>query len=131
MVQVVEQAEYDKALAILREGRYPEAAQAFKQFLADHPGSTLADNASYWLGEAYYVTRNFDKAQGAFQSLVDTFPQSAKVPGSRLKIAYIHYEKKNWKTARKALTDLVSEYSDTTVARQANDRLQRMKKEGH
>ncbi len=131
MEQVGEQAEYDKALAILREGRYPEAAQAFKQFLADHPGSTLADNASYWLGEAYYVTRNFDKAQGAFQSLVDTFPQSAKVPGSRLKIAYIHYEKKNWKTARRALTDLVSEYPDTTVARQANDRLQRMKKEGH
>jgi tol-pal system protein YbgF len=92
--QIGEQAEYDTALAILREGRYTEAAQAFKKFLADHPGSTYADNANYWLGEAYYVTRNFDKAQRAFQGLVDTFPQSAKVPGSRLKLAYNIYEKK-------------------------------------
>ena len=129
--QIGEQAEYDKALAILREGRYTEAAQAFKKFLADHPGSTYADNANYWLGEAYYVTRNFDKAQRAFQGLVDTFPQSAKVPGSRLKIAYILYEKKDWPAARKALSALVSDYPDTTVSRQANDRLQRMKKEGH
>ena len=131
MEQIGEQAEYDTALATLREGRYPEAAQAFKKFLADHPGSTYADNANYWLGESYYVTRNFDKAQGAFQNLVDTFPQSPKVSGSRLKIAYILYEKKDWAAARKELTALVSEYPDTTVSRQAQDRLQRMKKEGH
>ena len=129
--QIGEQAEYDTALAILREGRYNEAAQAFKKFLADHPGSTYADNANYWLGEAYYVTRNFDKAQRAFQSLVDTFPQSAKVPGSRLKIAYINYEKKDWPAARKTLSGIVSDYPGTTVSRQANERLQRMKKEGH
>ena len=129
--QIGEQAEYDTALAILREGRYTEAAQAFKKFLADHPGSTYADNANYWLGEAYYVTRNFDKAQRAFQSLVDTFPKSAKVPGSRLKIAYINYEKKDWPAARKTLSGIVSDYPDTTVSRQANERLQRMKKEGH
>jgi TolA-binding protein len=71
--QIGEQAEYDTALAVLREGRYTEAAQAFKKFLADHPGSTYADNANYWLGEAYYVTRNFDKALRAFQGLVNTY----------------------------------------------------------
>ena len=129
--QIGEQAEYDTALAVLREGRYTEAAQAFKKFLADHPGSSYADNANYWLGEAYYVTRNFDKALRAFQGLVNTYPQSAKVPGSRLKIAYIHYEKKDWPAARKALSAIVSDYPGTTVSRQANERLQRMKKEGH
>ena len=129
--QIGEQAEYDTALAVLREGRYTEAAQAFKKFLADHPGSTYADNANYWLGEAYYVTRNFDKALRAFQGLVNTYPKSAKVPGSRLKIAYINYEKKDWPAARKALSAIVSDYPDTTVSRQANERLQRMKKEGH
>ncbi len=129
--QIGEQTEYDKALATLREGRYPEAAQAFKQFLVDHPGSTYADNAHYWLGEAYYVMRSFDRAQSTFQNLVATFPGSSKVPGSRLKIAYILYEKKDWTAARNELTDLVSAYPDSTVARQANDRLQRMQAEGH
>ena len=131
MEQSSEQAEYDAALAILREGHYTEAAQGFKKFLADHPGSTLADNASYWLGEAYYVTRSFDRAQSTFQNLVSTFPQSTKVPGSRLKIAYILYEKKDWGGARQALTDLIDAHPETTMARQASERLQRMDAEGH
>ena len=92
MEEIGEKSEYDTALAVLREGRYQEAGEAFRKFLADHPRSIYADNAGYWLGEAYYVTREFDRAQGAFQSVVDKYPQSAKVPGSRLKLAYIYYE---------------------------------------
>ncbi len=126
-----EQAEYDKALAILREGRYPEAAAAFKRFLADHPGSSYADNASYWLGETYYVTRDFDLAMATFSKLVEFHPQSPKVPDTRLKIGFIHYENKDWSAARQELGVVVNDYPGTTAARLANDRLQRMQKEGH
>ena len=79
--QIGEQAEYDKALAMLREGRYAEAAQAFKRFLVDHPGSSYADNANYWLGEAYYVTRSFDRAQSTFHEPGGHLP--AKYQGRR------------------------------------------------
>jgi tol-pal system protein YbgF len=125
------QAEYDTALAILREGRYADAALAFKQFLSNHPGSVLADNANYWLGETYYVTRDFDKALATFNELVANYPQSPKVPDSRLKMGYIHYEKADWKKARADLEGVVSAYPASTAARLANDRLARMKKEGH
>jgi tol-pal system protein YbgF len=124
------QAEYDTALAILREGRYADAAQAFKQFLANHPTSTLSANASYWLGETYYVTRDFDQSLATFTGLVNNHPQSPKVSDSRLKIGYIHYEKKDWKAARQELEAVVSGYPGTTAARLASDRLARMKKEG-
>jgi tol-pal system protein YbgF len=106
-----EQAEYDTALAILREGRY-------------------ADNANYWLGETYYVTRDFDQALQTFAGLVNNFPQSPKVSDSQLKMGYIYYEKQDWAAARKSLEAVVSNYPGTTTARLANDRLQRMKKEG-
>lgn len=124
------QAEYDTALAILREGRYADAAQSFKQFLARHPTSSFAANASYWLGETYYVTRDFDQSLATFTGLVNNHPQSPKVSDSRLKIGYIHYEKKNWKAARQELEGVVSSYPGTTAARLASDRLARMKKEG-
>ena len=124
------QAEYDTALAILREGRYTDAAQAFKQFLVRHPTGPLSGNASYWLGETYYVTRDFDQSLATFTSLVNNFPQSPKLSDSRLKIGYIHYEKKDWKAARKELEAVVSTYPGTTAARLAADRLARMKKEG-
>ncbi len=89
-----QQAEYEKALAILREGRYVEAATAFNRFLEKYPGSAYSDNAYYWLGETYYVTRDFDRSLAAFKQLVGAYPMSPKVPGARLKIGYIYYEKR-------------------------------------
>jgi len=130
-VPVGDQAAYEMAFSILKGGRYPEAAQAFTRFLAAYPGSSYTDNASYWLGETYYVTRDFDKALTVFSKLVEAYPQSPKLPDAQLKIAYIHYEKKNWAAAREELNHLVSSYPETTVARLAKDRLQRMNKEGH
>ena len=125
------QAEYDTALAILREGRYADAALAFKQFLNNHPGSPLADNANYWLGETYYVTRDFDQAMATFSALVTNYPQSPKVADSRLKLGFIYFEKADWKKARAELEGVVSAFPASTAARLANDRLARMKKEGH
>jgi tol-pal system protein YbgF len=128
---VLAQTEYDTALAILREGRYADAALAFKQFLNNHPGSMLADNAHYWLGETYYVTRDFDQALATFNTLVANYPQSPKVADGRLKLGYIYFEKADWKKARAELEGVVSAFPASTAARLANDRLARMKKEGH
>jgi len=129
--QAGERAEYEQALAVLREGRYAEAAQAFNGFLASYPGSSYADNASYWLGETYYVTRDFDRALATFQGLTENYPNSPKASDSYLKTGYIYYEKKDWPAARQALEEVVNGYPGTTAARLATDRLQRMKKEGH
>ncbi|MGB7933515.1 MAG: tol-pal system protein YbgF [Gammaproteobacteria bacterium] len=126
-----QQAEYEKALAILREGRYIEAATAFNRFLEAYPGSVYSDNAYYWLGETYYVTRDFDRSLAAFKQLVGSYPVSPKVPGARLKIGYIYYEQKDWAAARQELNSLLTGYPGSTEARLADDRLQRMKKEGH
>jgi tol-pal system protein YbgF len=126
-----QQAEYEKALAILREGHYGEAATAFNQFLEKYPGSAYSDNAYYWLGETYYVTRDYDRSLASFKQLIGSYPQSPKLPGAKLKIGYIYYEKQDWAAARQELSGVVTGYPDSTEARLANDRLQRMKKEGH
>ena len=126
-----EREAYDNGLAILREGRYNEAAQAFNQFLVDYPGSSYADNALYWLGETYYVTRDFDKSLMTFNGLIVQHPNSPKASDSRLKTGYIYYEKKDWRTARQTLEAVVSDYPGSTAARLAADRLKKMKKEGH
>lgn len=126
-----EKAEYDAALAILRDGRYADATQAFKKFLATNPSSRYAGNASYWLGETHYVTREFDAALAVFTQLAADHPQSPKLPDSLLKTGFIHYELKAWDAARTALTAVVETYPGSTAARLADERLQRMKKEGH
>ena len=75
-----EKAAYDKAFQALKELRYADAAEGFQVFVEKYPDSEYADNAQYWLGESYYVTRNYDIALVAFQRLIDRFPDSPKVP---------------------------------------------------
>jgi len=126
-----EKAAYDNAFQALKELRYADAAQLFQDFRNTYPNSEYADNAQYWLGESYYVTRNYDIALNAFQSLIDKYPSSSKVPDALLKIGYTHYELEQWDRARAALTQVEQDYPDTTLARLAASRLKSMQMEGH
>jgi tol-pal system protein YbgF len=125
-----EQAGYDAAFAALREGRYAESARRFSSFLQQFPNGDLADNATYWLGESYYVTQNYRIALDTFRSLLDRFPQSAKAADALLKLGYCHYELREWADAEAALNQVVQRYPDTTVARLAQGRLRALRLEG-
>ena len=125
------QESYSKAFALLKEGQYESSIAAFEQFKVNYPNSKYADNAQYWLGEANYVSRDYKKALSEFQQLIAQFPQSSKNPGARLKMGYVYFELKNWSAAHDALQQVITLYPDTTVAKKANERLQRMKREGH
>lgn len=125
------QEAYAKAFALLKEGQYKQSIAAFEAFKASYPNSKYADNAQYWLGEASYVSRDYKKALTEFQQLIAQFPESSKNPGARLKIGYVYFELKNWSAAKEALQQVITLYPDSTVAKKANERLQRMKREGH
>ncbi len=125
-----EQATYDTAFAALREGRYAESARRFSGFLQQFPNGDLADNATYWLGESYYVTQNYRIALDTFKTLLDRFPQSAKAADALLKLGYCHYELQEWSQAEAALNQVVQRYPDTTVARLAQGRLRALRLEG-
>lgn len=126
-----EQAAYQQAFALLKEARYEKAITAFQDYLARYPAGKYADNAQYWLGEAYYVTRQFKEAQQAFQALADNMPTSPKRPDALLKIGFVHYELGQWDEARKSLNEVIKTFPTAPAAKLADTRLQRMKKEGH
>ncbi len=122
---------YSDAFNTLKAGRYPDAINAFKAFQKDYPESPYAANAQYWLGEAYSVSRDYKTALKEFQAVVNNHPESNKVEGAMLKIGYTYYEMQDWAAARSALNQVVSKYPGTAVARKAEERLQRMQREGH
>ncbi|MEE8496561.1 MAG: tol-pal system protein YbgF, partial [Xanthomonadales bacterium] len=126
---VEEKAAYNQAFQALKDLRYADAAEKFQSFLDRYSDSEYSDNAQYWLGESYYVTRNYDIALTAFQELMDRYPDSPKVPDALLKMGYTHYELKQWNSARAALTQVQESYPDTTLARLAESRLRGMRME--
>jgi tol-pal system protein YbgF len=121
---------YQAAFELLKEQRYEPAAMAFQQFLVTYPDSELADNAQYWLAESHYVTQLFDEALVEFEVVITKFPQSRKVPDALLKMGYCSYELEQFDVARTSLERVTSEYPETTAARLAGQRLERMDDEG-
>jgi tol-pal system protein YbgF len=122
---------YQTAFGLLKDSQYDRAIQAFQQFLINYPSSSLADNAQYWLGEAYYVNRSFPEAQSAFQRVLDKYPQSRKIPDALLKIGYCRYEMKLWESAKASLQQVVTQYPDEPAAKLAQQRLDKMATEKH
>jgi tol-pal system protein YbgF len=126
-----DKASYQAAFNLLKDGQYDRAIAAFQKFLATYPESSLADNAQYWLGEAFYVNKAYPEALSAFQRVVDKYPQSRKLPDALLKIGYCRYEMKQLDSAREVLTQVASRYADTPAGRLAQQRLEKMAAEKH
>jgi len=125
-----EKAAYQASFDTLKEGRYKKAKASFKSFLNQYPNSIYAGNAQYWLGEANYVTRNFEQGIIEFQQVIDRYPKSAKVPDAMLKMGYTFYELKQHNEAKAILLELRKRFPKSTAFRLAGKRLDRMRKEG-
>jgi TolA-binding protein len=57
------------------------------------------------------------------------YPDSAKLPDALLKIGFCNFELQQWDQARAALQRVAREFPDTTAARLATQRLERMTQE--
>jgi tol-pal system protein YbgF len=126
-----ERETYRKAFDQLKQRRYDEAVSSFNDLLARYPKGEFADNAHYWLGETFYVKRDYAAALSEFQQVVRSYPLSPKVAGSMLKIGYIQDEQKDRAKARATLEGLVEKFPDSAEARLAKGRLQRLTSEGN
>ena len=131
VTQSEEKAAYQAAFDTLKEGRYKKAKTELKTFLDRFPNSSYAGNAQYWLGEAHYVTRNFDQGIAEFEGVIERYPSSNKVPDAMLKLGYTFYELKQFTEAKQILAELREKYPKSTASRLAAKRLDRIRKEGH
>ncbi|HLW74595.1 MAG TPA: tol-pal system protein YbgF [Gammaproteobacteria bacterium] len=122
---------YQKSFNLLKQGRFSDAVKGFKTFLKKYPQSSLASNAEFWTGEAYYQTSDFDSALVTFRKVLKNYPKSNKVPDATLKVGLCQYELQQWQSARQTLTSVVQNFPNTSAASQAAQRLQRMQDEGH
>lgn len=122
---------YREAFLLLKQREYEQAVTAFDRFLETYPTSKYSANAQYWMAEANYVTKRYDEALQQFQMIIEKYPTSSKVPDARLKIGYTYYELGQWEESRVTLTRLRAQFPNSTVAGLAQQRLERIEKEGH
>jgi tol-pal system protein YbgF len=120
-----ESLEYEAALNQFKAGKYKEAAVSFGAYVQKYPASSLAPNAQYWLGNAWYAQRDCKRAIEA-QSVVTTkYADSAKAPDAWLAIATCQQELGNPTGVKRSLETVVTKYPGTPAADSARERLKK------
>lgn len=126
-----EEQHYQKLMKLIDEGQEQQAVTGFEEFLQRYPQSKHSDDAQYWLGESYYAMGNYNAAIKSFNVLVMNYPQSQKYSQALLKIAFAHYELKDFAKARELLQRVRNDYIGTAASRLAERRLKKMTTEGY
>ena len=63
-----------------------EGRTTLQEFLSAEPGSVLVPNALYWIGESYYVEKNYPQAVLSFKEVTRRYPKHHKSAAALLKI---------------------------------------------
>lgn len=137
------EALYAEGFQKIKDKDFTGATETFKKFINLFPNHDLADNAQYWIGEAYFgLARGYanqgqaDKATGAleqavqeFRKVIVNYPRGEKVPTALYKEALALLELKQPSLAEARLKYLLEHFPQSEEAPLARDRLASLKKE--
>lgn len=117
-------ADYRSAVELVKAGNQPDAIAALRGFLRKYPRHDYADNAQYWLGEAFYAQKDYPHALSEFRNVIETYPRGNKVPDALLKVGYCYQALGQGDKARAVLEQVVNLYPKTEPAALATKRLE-------
>jgi len=118
---------YKQAQDALKAGDNGKAREILANFLEQYPGHKLSANARYWIGETYYLEKNYEQAVLEFQKVIKEFPGKDKVPAAMLKQAMSFRELGDNKSARFVLKELLEKFPASEEAPMAKDLLSKTK----
>jgi tol-pal system protein YbgF len=116
--------DYRTAVERVKAGDHAGGAAALRVFLARYPRHDFADNAQYWLGEAYYAQQDYPNALAEFRNVIERYPRGNKVPDALLKVGYCYLALGQTEKSRAVLEQVVSRYPKTEPAATAAKRLE-------
>jgi tol-pal system protein YbgF len=116
-------ADYQRGLQLYREGQTEQAIRALREFVNKNPKSDLADNAQFWLGEAYYSRGDYNRAIIELNEVLLKYPQGDQIPGALLALATAFANSGDKIDARLILQKLVSDHPSSEEAAIGRDQL--------
>jgi len=116
------QALYDRGYTLYHQKHYVDAEASFQRFLQAEPGSELADNAQYWIGECRYSRGDMRGALAAFRETVARYPTGNKTPDALLKAGMSLESLGDKEGARNTYQDVLKRFPGTAVAAVAEER---------
>lgn len=106
---------------------FDNSRQYFEKFLEKYPNSNIADNARFWIGEAYFSEGWYQKAILEYQEVIEKYPKGNKVPGAYLKQGISFSKIGENANAKLVLNELIKRFpgsNEADIARQQIKQIQ-------
>jgi tol-pal system protein YbgF len=116
--------DYRAAVELVKAGDHVSAVASLRAFIQKFPRHDYADNAQYWLGEAFYAQKEYSRALGEFRNVIETYPRGNKVPDALLKVGFCYHAMGQGEKAKAVLEQVVNLYPKTEPAVLASKRLE-------
>ncbi len=123
---------FEAALNLFKGGKFKDASDAFRAFIAAYPASPFAPSAHYWGANAHFQLREWFRAADLYAVISQKWPADPKAPDSLLQLADSKKEAGDPRAAQETLEELVMRYPDSPAAASAKQRLvPPSRKKGH
>lgn len=114
---------FQLALDQLRRGSAGAARSAFQELLQQYPTSDVADDAQFYLGEAYAAEDNTAAADSAYATVMARYPDSPRAPTALYKRAMAKMAAGDNAAAKAMFSQLTEKYPRSDEAQLAQERL--------
>jgi tol-pal system protein YbgF len=118
---------YKDAYETFQKGNLEGARRKFEVFLRQYPNTELSDNAQFWIGETYYLKKDFEKAILEYEKAIAKYPEGDKIPAALFKQALAFLELGDKTNGRNLLRRVMERYPHSDQAEMAKKRLEGIK----
>ncbi len=118
---------YKDAYETFQKGNLEGARRKFEAFLKQYPNTELSDNAQFWIGETYYLKKDFEKAILEYEKAIVKYPEGDKIPAALFKQALAFLELGDNTNAKNLLKRVIERYPHSEQAEMAKKRLEGIK----
>lgn len=114
---------YKSAYTDYTQGLYPLAIQGFQQYLQNYGDTDLASNAQFYIGDSYYLQKDYKTAIDEYNKCIKSYPDGNKVAAAFLKKGYALLALGQKLSGQRELDALIKKYPTTHEAELARERL--------
>jgi tol-pal system protein YbgF len=110
---------FDRGMESYRAGELGQAVLDFEQFTEKHAAHPLAASAHFWIGEAYFRSRDFEHAAAEYQRAIDLAPAGERTPDALLRLGLALRSLRREDRARDVWARLIRDFPDSEAALRA------------
>jgi tol-pal system protein YbgF len=118
---------YKQAMDTLKSGEIEKARDIFNKFSEQFPDHKLSANVRYWIGETYYLEKNYEQAVVEFQRVIKEYPGKEKVSAAMLKQGLSFRELGDIKSAKFIIKELIDKFPRAEEIPAAKEALLKLK----